>query len=562
MRILATGLAIYFLAPTLLSASVPEAPVLPLGQICGFAAPESAGGSALPKAPPKLLADYGTTGFKITSVSSEAQAYFENGMTLAHAFAHKPAIAAMTEAARLAPDCAMCVWGEAWSRGPTINYGIDRKDAAELAALADKAASLVRTETPRERALIAALQLRYQGKGGNAAFAKAMDTLARTYPDDSEVAIIAADALMITALWDHGDSNPNIKPAMNRPVELLQGALARNPDDTGAIHFYIHATEIGGYGARALPYAERLQTLAPAASHLVHMPSHTYYLAGLYGAAKRSNQDATVIDKANAERQGLAGPEGVWKLTYHGHNVHFAIGAAMMDGDGAAALAQAREVLARPALKPTDGFPQVLAGSAYSAYGRYGDQTDVAGLGEPPGDLPFVRAMWRYARGEAAARRGDAGAIRAEAVSIQLTTAELKPFGDMKPQAKAIVEIARLVLLGRAAMLENDPATASRHFKHAVELQKTKLREYSDPPIWWYPIQRSYAVALLEAGQPQRALDEARSSLLKSPNDPLALVVVARAETALGKAKDAAGSLAQAKAGWVGDPAQMASHLL
>ncbi|MBU1375732.1 MAG: hypothetical protein KKE02_02955 [Alphaproteobacteria bacterium] len=563
MRILATGLAIYFLAPSILSASVPEAPVLPLGQICGFAAPEATGGSALTPAtaPPKVLAGYGTTGFPISNAPPEAQAFFENGMTLAHAFAHKPAIAAMTEAARLAPDCAMCVWGEAWSRGPTINYSVDKKAAAELAKLADKAATLVKTETPRERALIAALQLRYK-KGGNAAFAKAMDDLSRAYPDDNEIAILAADALMITAFWDHGDSNPNVKPAMNRPVELLQAALARNPNDTGAIHFYIHATEVADYPERALPYAERLQSLSPAASHLVHMPSHTYYRVGLYAAAKRSNQDASVIDKANAERQGLEGPGGVWKLTYHGHNVHFAIGAAMMDGDGAAALVQAREVLARPALTPKDGFPQVLAGSAYAAYGRYGEQAQVAGLADPGQTLPFVRAMWRYARGEAAARRGDAGAIRAEAVDLQLTDAQLKPFGEMKPQAKAIVEIARLVLLGRAAMLENDPATASRHFKHAAQLQKTKLHEYSDPPIWWYPIQRSYAVALLEAGQPQRALTEARASLVKFPNDPLTLVVVARAETALGKAGDAVAPLARAKAGWTGDPTILAAHLL
>lgn len=561
MRKLATGLAIYFLAPTILSAGTPEGPVLPLGQICGVAAPEATGGSALnaPKAPPRLLDGYGTGGFPISNATPEAQAFFDNGMKLAHAFAHKPSITAMSEAARLAPDCAMCVWGEAWAGGPTINYGVSKKDRAELAKLADRAASLIRTETPRERALIAALQLRYRA-GGNAAFAKAMDDLSRAYPDDSEIAILAADALMITALWDHGDSNPNIKPAMNRPVELLQAVLARNPDDTGAIHFYIHATEVADYPARALPYAERLQALSPAASHLVHMPSHTYYRVGLYTAAKRSNEDAAVIDKANAKNQGLEGPDGVWKLTYHGHNVHFAIGAAMMDGDSAAALVQAREVLARPALTPKSGFPQVLAGSAYAAYGRYGEQSEVAGLADPGQTLPFVQAMWRYARGEAAARRGDAGAVRAEAVKLQLTGDQLKPFGEMKPQAKAIVEIARLVLLGRAAMLENDPAIAARHFKHAAELQKTKLHGYSDPPIWWYPIQRSYAAALLEAGEPQRALTEAEASLVKFPNDPLTLVALARAQAALGRPSEAA--IAKAGNGWTGDPISLPTSLL
>lgn len=562
MRILATGLAIYFLAPSLLSASVPPEIALPLGQICGIAAPEATGGSALkpPAAPPKLLAGYGTTGFPISNATPEAQAFFDNGLTLAHAFAHKPSIAAMSEAARLDPDCAMCVWGEAWVKGPTINYPVSKKDGAELAKLADRAASLIKDETPRERALIAALQLRYK-KGGNAAFARAMDDLSRAYPDDNEIAILAADALMVAAFWDHGEFNPNAKADMSRPVELLQGALVRNPDDTGAIHFYIHATEVAEYAERALPYAQRLQALAPAASHLVHMPSHTYYRVGLYTAAKRSNEDAAEIDKANAARQGLEGPGGVWKLAYHAHNVHFAIGAALMDGDAAGALTQARSVLDRtPSLKPENGFPQVVAGSAYAAYGRYAEQADVAALSDPGTALPFVRAMWRYARGEAAARRGDAGAIRAEAVAIQLSEAQLKPFGDMKPQARAIVQIARLVLLGRAALLENDPAAASRHFKHAASLQKTKLHAYTDPPIWWYPIQRSYAAALLESGQPQRALTEAQASLSVYPNDPLTLMVLARAQAALGQPSE--GAIAKARRGWTGDPIGMPSNLL
>ncbi len=563
MRILASGLAIYFLAPSILSAGTPEAPVLPLGQICGVAAPEATGGSGLsaPKAPPKLLTGYGTGGFPISNATPAAQAFFDNGMQLAHAFAHKPSIAAMTEAARMAPECAMCVWGEAWVRGPTINYDLKKKDQAELAKLADRAASLIKTETPRERALIAALQLRYRA-GGNAAFAKAMDNLSRAYPDDSEIAILAADALMISAFWDHGDVNPRIKPAMNRPLELLQAALARNPNDTGAIHFYIHATETAGVAERALPYAERLQALSPAASHLVHMPSHTFYRVGLYRAATRSNEDASRLDKANALSQGLEGPNGVWKLTYHGHNVHFAIGAAMMSGDGPAALSQAREVLARPALSPKDGFSQLVAGSAYAALGRYGEQAEVAALPDPGQALPLVQVMWRYGRGEAAARRGDAGAIRAEAVNVQLTGAQLKAFGDLKPQAKAMVEVARLVLLGRAALLDNDPAVAARHFSQASVLQKTRLRNFSDPPIWWYPVQRSYAVALLQSGQPQRALAAAQESLAGSPNDPLALLVVGRAETALGRPDAAAAPLAKAKSSWTGDPTGMAAHLL
>src|SRR6202012_1899144 len=112
------------------------------------------------------------------------------------------------------------------------------------------------------------------------------------------------------------------------------------PDDTGAIHFYIHATEMNGFGGQAEAYADTLQRLAPSASHLTHMPSHTYYIVGRYEDAERANQSAIELDIANATRQGLEGDP--WKLTYHSHNVQFATGAALMSGDGPAALAQAK----------------------------------------------------------------------------------------------------------------------------------------------------------------------------------------------------------------------------
>ena len=76
-----------------------------------------------------------------------AQAFFDNGMQLAHAFAHKAAVEAMGEAVRLDPTCAMCLWGQAWARGPTINFG---KDQAEVAACSNR--RIKRRSWPRRTA--------------------------------------------------------------------------------------------------------------------------------------------------------------------------------------------------------------------------------------------------------------------------------------------------------------------------------------------------------------------------------------------------------------------------
>jgi tetratricopeptide (TPR) repeat protein len=525
------------------------APTTPLVPICHT---ESQDGSAQPAK--AILSGYGTGGFAIKTANPEAQAYFDNGMQLAHAFAHKAATSAFKRAEQLDPTCAMCAWGEAWSRGPTINYTIDKTEQADLVALTGKAAVLGTDGPPKERALIAALQTRYHDGGGQGrgddAFARAMDDLTRAYPADNEIAVMAADAWMIPAA--HRDSRDHL----DRAIEILQGALQRAPNDTGAIHFYIHATEMDGVGVKALPYAEKLQALAPAASHLVHMPSHTYFWAGRYRLAEQANIDAVEIDKANAAR--LKPKDGVFGLRYHGHNVQYGEGAALMDGDakGAMSLATA-EARQLPSIKPDHAWDQIGLAAAYFSYGRFASPEEVAALPEPGGKLPYAEAMWRYARGEAAARRGDVAALKAETAAIKVSPDELKPFKDGAPQAEAAVTVARLVLTGRAAMLERRYADAEDAYRRAAELQEARLGAICFPRLWCFRGRRRLAAALLADGKPAAAAAEAKRAMVRWPYDPVSLKILADSETAEGQGADAERQLAYAHSNWIGDVSAM-----
>src|SRR3569623_158095 len=209
------------------------------------------GDSAAPKTP-TLLDGFGSGGFKITTTNPQAQAFFDNGMQLAHAIAHKAEIEAMTEAVRLDPKSAMCLRGQARTSGPTINFGKSEDEVAKLAEMADRAAELAKSNgTDRERVLIHALQLRYKngggGKDGDLNFAKAMAAMATQYPNDNEIAVMAADAWLMT----HADSAEDWKLNARLAVPLLEGVLKRDPDYTRAIPFYLHATEMDGVPALA-----------------------------------------------------------------------------------------------------------------------------------------------------------------------------------------------------------------------------------------------------------------------------------------------------------------------
>jgi tetratricopeptide (TPR) repeat protein len=479
---------------------------------------------------PTLLTGYGVGGFTVTTQVPEAQAFFSNGMELGAAFAHSAAEAAMKQAVALDPACAMCKWGEALVAGPTINFGKDEDERRPLLALAQEAARQARAAgTERERALTAALVRRYQpgrSAGRDKAYAKAMQKLQARWPQDNEIAVLTADAMMVEAVGDYSHVDTAL---IGRAMPLLESVLARAPDHTPAIHFYIHAAEAVGEPSKAEPYADRLEALAPRASHLVHMPSHTWYWLGRYEDAARTNQRAVEIGKDNAARLGLPGPDGVWGLPYHAHNVIYGLGGALMAGDAEVALALARPLVEQAAKRESDSPPaQLLAALGYEAIARF-DPTGVAALPEPRG--AYLKAAWHYARGEAAVARGEAAAVEAERATIPETINRITGVPPSAPEL--MLGIMRGVLAGRLATLRGDPRAAAAAFRAAAELEESgSFNDFTDPPAFWYPVRRDLAAALLAAGDVAGARAEAEASLKLRMKDPVAEALLARIASA------------------------------
>ena len=556
---LACAVALAFAVPGAVGA---DATQLGVGYICGA---EKTAGAHITPTPAVMLTGVGNGAYAADTKDPQAQAWFAEGLNLYHAFNHNEANAAFAKAAALDPTCSRCEWGVALGLGPSLNYGVTEEQIAVAMAHVRKAKALLKPGDPRAAALIEALAVRYEpGKPivRDLAFSKAMDDLAKRYPADDEIANLTAEALMLPGRG----SNPT---ANARAIELIKGVLARHPDDTAAIHYYIHATEFVGRPGDALPYAQRLAGLAPGASHLVHMAAHTLMHVGYYEQVAIVDAQALKVDADTEARFGYAGP--LSSQMYYLHNYTFGLAGALMAGDAKLALKYADHAdVAFP--ESGDRFPTLIPAGltrvekpadrratvdarSLVAYGRYAPDRILA-MAEQPGDRPIVKVYRHYARGEAYAAKGDAAAVRREAEALAPLQAEAVKAADTVAGAQA--GIARDVLLGRAEMLGGHPDKAAEAFARAAEQQEKlyPVAKNFDPPPWWYPVRRSLAAADLAAGKPADAIREAKASLTGWPDDALALRVLSEAEAKQGDAAAAARDIAQARKVWRGDLAK------
>jgi len=113
--------------------------------------------------------------------------------------------------------------------------------------------------------------------------------------------------------------------------------LKRDPNHLGANHFYIHAVEASPDPEVALASAKRMETMAPAAGHLVHMPAHIYQRVGNFKDAADANERAVQADRTYFSRYGLNGVVNMYDMMYYSHNMHFMASSCSMSGNFACA---------------------------------------------------------------------------------------------------------------------------------------------------------------------------------------------------------------------------------
>jgi tetratricopeptide (TPR) repeat protein len=511
-------------------------------------------------APPRLYDNLGSHSYPITAGSDQAQRYFDQGLRLTYAFNQAEALRAYRQGQREDPDCAMCYWGEAYVLGPNINAPMSEALQSPAAAAIGEAKRLASGAGEKEQALIEALAVRYEGSYENRAeldkaYADAMGEVYERFPDDEEVAVLFADAVMNTSPWDYWEADGTTpKGRIGEVIAAVEEVLEKNPDHPGAIHLYIHLTEASVAPERAEPHADRLADLMPGAGHIVHMPSHTYFRVGRYLDSLDLNIAAVKADEAYL---ATVEPGGIYAHSYYPHNIHFLLVSAQMAGHAEHMLWAAERLRGKI---PDDvaseiGWIQIIKPAPYFAHAQLSEPDVILAIEDPGDQFPFVKAMWHYARGTALAAEGDVDAARTEAAQIAEinATADFTMLQAWFVPANDVLRLARHVLEGRIAQAEGDHEQAVREFQVAVEIQDSL--PYLEPPYWYYPVRQSLGAALLDAGQAEEAEQAFREALVEAPNNGWALFGLMRAQEALGDEAGAAATGELFKAAWAGDPA-------
>lgn len=537
---------------------------------CDRPASVRADAAGAPAAP--LIDRLGSTSFAITTKAPAARRYFSQGLLLAWAFEHGEAERSFREAVRHDPDCAMCEWGIAYIRGPNINHPY-RDRAAEAAAHIRRALALAPRASARERALIEALAVRYDVErppkdappaeaalctarpGTDAdpldiAYAQAMASVAREFPDDPDIRVLHAEALLLLAPWEWWREG---RPAAGtlQAIEELEAALERAPNHTGANHYLIHALEQSPAPARALPAAQRLGAIAPDAGHLVHMPSHVYMRIGRYADASRANVEAIAADARFAQQIRA---QGAAPLAHVSHHRHFLWATASMEGRGAVALEAATALAAEVA---ADGTPFGRAGNEYFAalplfaLVRFARWDEILAAPAPKGASAYPRGVWHYARGIALARTGRANDAQAELAAL-VAAADDASLADLSFKGidplDAYLRVGIESLRGEIALARRQHARALAHLRRAVELEDAL--EVEEPPSWAAPQRHALGAALLLAGRPAEAEQVFREDLVRYPANGWALYGLAESLRRQGRRAEAQRALAEYRAAW------------
>ena len=170
-----------------------------------------------------------------------------------------------------------------------------------------------------------------------------------------------------------------------KSASILEKQFAKYPAHPGVAHYLIHSYDAPPIAEKGLPAARRYASIAPAAPHALHMPSHIFTRVGAWEDSAATNRRS-----ADAAKQGNDKDEQMHALDY----MAYAYLQLARDNDARLVMEEAAQV---------SGFTRFAGPYAFAAIpARYtierGDWSAAMKLQPITNNLHYTEAVTRFAR--------------------------------------------------------------------------------------------------------------------------------------------------------------------
>ncbi len=477
------------------------------------------------------LPGWGDYRWNIVTSHDSALFYFNQGINMYYAFHIIESMASFKKAGQFDENNAMICWAQALAYGPNIN-DFAYTESAEAYALAQKAKSLSAHASAKEKALIDAMLVRYSPDTSlsretlNARYGEAMKKAYALLSDDPDVSTLYADAILVQHPWEYWKHNCEAHPWTPEILSVLEKTLQATPNHPGANHYYIHATEASPNPGRALASADRLGTLMPEVSHMIHMPSHVYIRTGNYDKGVRVNEmSVTGYNNYLKLYPAVANNMPLYLI----HNVHMQAACAMFNPNYAYAYRSAMAArtsfdtafMLLPA--PLGNFVQYVYMTPEIVNVRYGKWDEILKAEKLNDSFVYAKVLWHWAKGLANANTGKILSARESLKKLKKNMQDpnlkiiMNPFNSVHSAGL----VAEKILEGTIFEKTGDMKKAILAFREAKDFEDALI--YTEPRDWLIPTRHYLANVLIKTKAYAEAEKILKEDLKQNPNNYYAL---------------------------------------
>jgi len=461
-----------------------------------------------------------------TSCNPAVQPQFERAVAMLHSFFFPEHIKTFEAVIKADPGCAMAYWGLAISQrpNPLVPPWPEENLKRALAAI-ERGKSAAKNE--RERDWLNALEVVYKDydkvpvSERSQRYERAMEALARKYPNDKEASIFYALALLEAV--DHADKT---YARQLKAGGILEPIDREQPEHPGLAHYIIHTYDFEPLATRGVTAADKYAKVAPSAPHAQHMPSHIYSILGRWEDSIRSNQNAVKASRDYAARNF---PGTTFAQEPHAQDFMAYAYLQLGQDREAKRVIEELQAIAQFSGARNYGRDTGLVAPASRYILERAAWSEAATLAVPGNLYTYAEAMPRFTRAVGAAKTGDPAAAKEEIERLQALSrsAENSYWAEQ-------IQVLVLAASGWRARAEQRNDDALKFMRAAVDLEDSSEKHVAMENRL-YPMREMLGDLLLELGQPGLALQAYEASLHVAQNRLRGYYGAAKAAQAAGQ---------------------------